>query len=58
MWVHPSEEIKSCRQLLSALEGDKKYMTLWSGNRDITGREIVLLKREIAYLEVVLSRVV
>jgi hypothetical protein len=52
--LHPAEELKGLRQFLKALESGE--MTIGRAGVDVTQKEIGILKREIARLEQILTR--
>jgi hypothetical protein len=51
---HTSEELKVLRDFLHRLESGE--LRLVRGHEDVTQSEIIILKREIAFLERVLAR--
>ncbi|MGA3309184.1 MAG: hypothetical protein ABSD08_11285 [Xanthobacteraceae bacterium] len=52
--LHPTDELKWLRQFLEKLESGK--LSLHRSRVDVTKSEAAVIKREIAYLEKVLSR--
>jgi hypothetical protein len=51
---HPADELKVLRDLLDRLQSGA--LTMKTGGKDVTKREINILKREIAFLEKIIAR--